>query len=74
MGHSLTLSGEIDRVALVNSTLKGPILAAGDWQSLPGFDLTPQTEVDTSWGESTAATAPVRPSSPGGGDPGCQRQ
>ena len=43
LGHSLTLSGEIDRVALVNSTLKGPILAAGDWQSLPGFDLTTAT-------------------------------
>lgn len=43
LGHSLTLSGEIDRVALVNSTLKGPVLAVEGWEALPGFDLATAT-------------------------------
>lgn len=42
LGHTLTLSGEIDRVALINASMEGPILAGSDWQSrldLPGLTV-----------------------------------
>ena len=36
LGHTLTAAGEIDRVALVNSAMEGPLVAEGNWQaSLP---------------------------------------
>ncbi len=39
LGHSLTPSGEIDRVALINAAMDGPTTADGSWQSRVGFDL-----------------------------------
>lgn len=38
LGHSLTASGEIDRVALINEAMEGPVLATGSWKSELGFD------------------------------------
>ena len=43
LGHSLTASGEIDRVALVNSAMEGPLVAEGDWQASVPFSLTTAT-------------------------------
>ena len=43
LGHSLTASGEIDRVALVNSAMEGPLVAEGDWQASLPFALTTAT-------------------------------
>ena len=40
LGHSLTASGEIDRVALINSAMEGPVVAEGDWQASVPFSLT----------------------------------
>lgn len=37
LGHSLTAAGEIDRVALIQSTMEGPALADSDWLSRLGF-------------------------------------
>ena len=39
LGHSLTTSGEIDRVALVNSAMEGPMVAEGNWQASVPFAL-----------------------------------
>ena len=43
LGHSLTASGEIDRVALVNSAMEGPLVAEGNWQASVPFALTTAT-------------------------------
>lgn len=43
LGHSLTASGEIDRVALVNSAMEGPMVAEGNWQASVPFSLTTAT-------------------------------
>lgn len=40
LGHALTPSGEIDRVALINSAMEGPIIAEGVWQSAIPFDIS----------------------------------
>ncbi|MEG2119077.1 MAG: S-layer homology domain-containing protein [Pseudoflavonifractor sp.] len=40
LGHTLTPSGEIDRVALINSAMEGPVVAEAGWQSTLPFDLT----------------------------------
>ena len=40
LGHSLTASGEIDRVALVNSAMEGPLVAEGEWQAAVPFTLS----------------------------------
>lgn len=39
LGHTLTASGEIDLVALVNSAMEGPLVADSDWQSDIPFAL-----------------------------------
>lgn len=39
LGHALTLTGEIDRVALINSAMRGPIVVETGWQSKVNFDL-----------------------------------
>ena len=39
LGHSLTAAGEIDRVALINAAMDGPVVMAGDWRSKVGFDV-----------------------------------
>lgn len=39
LGHSLTSSGEIDLVALINSAMDGPVVADSDWQSEIPFSL-----------------------------------
>lgn len=41
LGHSLTASGEIDLVSLVNDAMEGPIVATSGWASQLGF--TPNT-------------------------------
>jgi hypothetical protein len=43
LGHSLTAAGEIDRVALINSAMKGPVVVTSGWQSQVGFDLSTAT-------------------------------
>lgn len=43
LGHSLTASGEIDRVALINSAMEGPLVAEGNWQASVPFSLTTAT-------------------------------
>jgi len=43
LGHTLTPAGEIDRVALINSTMKGPVVAVGDWQGELDFALDTAT-------------------------------
>ena len=40
LGYTLTASGEIDRVALINRAMDGPAVASGDWQSKIDFDLS----------------------------------
>lgn len=37
LGHSLTPSGEIDLVALVNSAMEGPVVVSSGWESKLGF-------------------------------------
>ncbi len=37
LGHSLTPSGEIDLVALVNSAMEGPVVVCSGWESKLGF-------------------------------------
>lgn len=39
LGHSLTASGEVDLVALVNEAMDGPIVASSAWQSDIPFTL-----------------------------------
>lgn len=43
LGHSLTAAGEIDRVALINAAMDGPVVMTGDWQSKVGFDVSSAT-------------------------------
>ena len=38
LGHTLTASGEIDRVALINSAMEGPVVAESGWQGNIPFD------------------------------------
>lgn len=37
LGHSVTADGKIDRVALINSTMEGPIVAGESWETSVGF-------------------------------------
>lgn len=53
LGHSLTSSGEIDRVALVNSAMEGPLVAEGDWRSTIPFQLNENVKVYRNGVEST---------------------
>ncbi|MCI8650990.1 MAG: S-layer homology domain-containing protein [Oscillospiraceae bacterium] len=43
LGHSLTMTGEIDRVALINAAMDGPVVMTGDWQSKVNFDVNTAT-------------------------------
>ena len=43
LGHTLTASGEIDLVALINSAMDGPVVASTGWQSQLPFDVTTAT-------------------------------
>jgi len=45
LGYPTTASGEIDRVALINNTMEGPVVAAGDWQAQLPFDVNEGTAV-----------------------------
>lgn len=36
-------AGELDRVALINSAMEGPVVATGSWQSQVGFSLSAAT-------------------------------
>lgn len=38
LGHTLTPTGEIDLVALVNSAMEGPVVVGGGWQEKVSFD------------------------------------
>jgi len=40
LGRGLTAAGEIDRVALVNSAMEGPVVVSGGWQGKIGFDVS----------------------------------
>lgn len=40
LGHSLNPSGEIDRVALINSAMNGPVVMESGWQSKITFDVS----------------------------------
>ncbi|MEG0765655.1 MAG: S-layer homology domain-containing protein [Pseudoflavonifractor sp.] len=37
LGHALTPAGELDRVALINSAMEGPLVAEGSWQTALPF-------------------------------------
>jgi len=39
LGYSLTASGEIDRVALINDAMEGPVIMQGDWTREINFDV-----------------------------------
>lgn len=43
LGHSLTPTGEIDRVALVNSAMEGPVVMSPGWESKVNFDVSTAT-------------------------------
>lgn len=43
LGHRLTPSGEIDRVALINSAMDGPVVAEPGWQASVPFDVSKGT-------------------------------
>ena len=43
LGYTLDSNGEVDYLSLVNSSLEGPILAEGNWQSEIPFSLTKAT-------------------------------
>ena len=43
LGHTLTASGEIDLVALINSAMDGPVVASVNWQSQVPFDVNAAT-------------------------------
>lgn len=45
LGHSLTPTGEIDRVALVNSAMEGPVVVESGWESKVNFDVNTATAV-----------------------------
>lgn len=53
LGHQLTPSGQIDTAALVGSTMDGPMVAQGNWQSALPLELS-----------SATVTRNGRPSSP----------
>ncbi|MEA4954586.1 MAG: S-layer homology domain-containing protein [Pseudoflavonifractor sp.] len=40
LGHSLTAAGEIDRVALINSAMDGPVVMTGSWKDTVNFDVS----------------------------------
>lgn len=40
LGHPLTPAGEIDRVALINAAMEGPVVAEGSWRSAVPFDVS----------------------------------
>lgn len=40
LGHTLNAAGEIDRVALINSAMKGPVVLNSGWQDKVGFDVS----------------------------------
>lgn len=40
LGHSLNAAGEIDRVALINSAMNGPVVMAPGWESKVNFDVS----------------------------------
>ncbi len=40
LGHPLTPAGEIDRVALINAAMEGPLVAEGSWKSGLPFDVS----------------------------------
>jgi len=39
LGHRLTAAGEIDRVALVNAAMKGPVVLEEGWEERIGFNV-----------------------------------
>lgn len=39
LGHGLNAAGEIDRVALINSAMNGPVVMAPGWESKVTFDV-----------------------------------
>ena len=39
LGYSLNAAGEVDRVALVNGVMEGPVVVAGSWQQSVPFDV-----------------------------------
>ena len=43
LGHTLTASGEIDRVALINSAMEGPVVAESGWQNTVPFNVSGAT-------------------------------
>ena len=43
LGYSTTASGEIDRVSLINQTMKGPVVVSTGWQSQVPFDVSGAT-------------------------------
>lgn len=43
LGHSLTAAGEIDRVALINSAMDGPVVMTGSWKDKVNFDVSGAT-------------------------------
>ncbi len=40
LGHALTPAGEIDRVALMNAAMEGPVVAEDGWQRAVPFDVS----------------------------------
>lgn len=40
LGHSLNAAGEIDRVALINSAMNGPVVMAPGWEGKVNFDVS----------------------------------
>ncbi len=40
LGYPLTADEEIDRVALINAAMDGPVVVTGDWRSRLGFDVS----------------------------------
>lgn len=43
LGHTLTAAGEIDRVALINSAMNGPVVMGTGWQSKVNFPVSTAT-------------------------------
>ena len=59
LGHSLTPSGEIDRVALINSAMEGPVVVGDGWQAKLSFD--PATARTVYRGGKTSDYASLQP-------------
>lgn len=38
LGHSLNAAGEVDRVALINSVMEGPVVVSDGWENKVSFD------------------------------------